>query len=193
MQLVDVSFIPELTPVKHLSDRTVVIVDILRASSTWVTALYHGAESIMPFESIEGCLAMKEKGCIIAAERGGEKVPGFDLGNSPFEFQDVRIKGKRIAVTTTNGTKTVLSAKGSYDTIIGSFLNFTATSEYLQKEGKVQIICAGWEGQPGALGQSHTHGPSQNLCRARHKNAQQEHRLLPQNDRRPHHVRRSSN
>ena len=81
---------------------TVVVVDILRATSCMTTALAHGIESITPFAHLNECLALKNQGYVTAGERDGKKVDGFDLGNSPFEYMDPVLKGKRIAFTTTN-------------------------------------------------------------------------------------------
>ena len=75
-----------------VQDKTVVIVDILRATSCMTTAFAHGIESITPFASLDACMAMKEKHYVIAGERDGKKVSGFDLGNSPFEYMDAKAK-----------------------------------------------------------------------------------------------------
>ena len=149
MQSIDVSFTPELIPEEKLARSSVVVVDILRATSSWITALYHGAESIKPFNSPEECLAMKEKGWLVGAERGGEKLAGFDLGNSPFEYMENRIRGRNIALTTTNGTNALLRSVGAKEILLGSFLNIGTVIEYMKTAGNIVVVCSGWEGQPG--------------------------------------------
>lgn len=145
---IDVSFTPALVPLVNLADKTVVVIDILRATSTWITALHHGAESILPMDSLEKCKKLKSIGYMIAAERGGMKVKGFDLGNSPFEYTPHKIKGKKIAVTTTNGSTAVLKSQGAKEIVIGSFLNIGTMADYLKSKNSIQLICSGWEGQP---------------------------------------------
>jgi 2-phosphosulfolactate phosphatase len=149
MLSIDVSLTPDLVTEGALSKSTVVVVDILRATSTWITALYHGVESITPYASLEDCLARKQDGYLVAAERVGEKVPGFDLGNSPFEYMENRVHKKKIAVTTTNGTRAILKSKGAKEILVGSFLNMGAIIDRLKSADQILIVCAGWEGQPG--------------------------------------------
>lgn len=135
----------------HLYDvrgRTVVVVDILRATSCMVTAFAHGVESITPFSDLKACKSMKTKGFIISGERDGKMVEGFDKGNSPFEYMGTDIQGKKIAFTTTNGTQAIEKAKGADKIIIGSFLNLSSIVKYLLfGENNVLIICAGWKGK----------------------------------------------
>src|SRR6185436_16086842 len=109
-----------------VKDRTVVVVDILRASSCMVTAFAHGVGSITPFSNLEECKAMKTKGFITSGERDGKKVAGFDKGNSPFEYMGEDIEEQKIAFTTTNGTLAIEKAKGAKKIIIGSFLNLSS-------------------------------------------------------------------
>jgi 2-phosphosulfolactate phosphatase len=135
----------------HLYDvrnRTVVVVDILRATSCMVTAFAHGVESITPFANLEECRKMKSMGYIISGERNGEKVPGFDKGNSPFEYMGDQVKGRKIAFTTTNGTVAIEKAKGAKKVIIGSFLNLNTVTKYLLMGGtNILVVCAGWKGK----------------------------------------------
>ena len=129
-------------------DKIVVIIDILRATSCMTTAFAHGINSITPFAKLEDCIAMKAKGYFTAGERDGKKVDGFDLGNSPFEYMEEKLKGKKIAFTTTNGTQAIVKAIGAREIIIGSFLNLSAiTSHLLESDNKVLLVCAGWKGK----------------------------------------------
>ncbi len=131
-----------------IQDRTVVVVDILRATSCMVTAFAHGAESITPFASLEECRKMKLKGFITSGERDGKKVEGFDKGNSPFEYNGEQVRGLKIAFTTTNGTQAIEKSKGAKEVIIGSFLNLTTVAKYLLLgENNALIVCAGWKGK----------------------------------------------
>jgi 2-phosphosulfolactate phosphatase len=128
-------------------DRTVVIVDILRATSCMVTAFAHGADHILPFANLENCRAMKDHGYITSGERNGEKVQGFDNGNSPFEYME-GIRGKKIAFTTTNGTEAIDRSRGAREILIGSFLNLSAIANHILKgTNSVLVLCAGWKGK----------------------------------------------
>ena len=128
--------------------KSVVVVDILRATSTMVTAFAHGIESIYPVAKLEECRAMKSKSYLIAGERDGIKVKGFDLGNSPFEYMAENLKGKRIAFTTTNGTQAIAQSIGAKEILIGAFLNLSAVVSHLLKSNNdILIACAGWKGK----------------------------------------------
>jgi 2-phosphosulfolactate phosphatase len=132
----------------EVHDKTVVVVDILRATSCMTTAFAHGITSIKPFASLEDCLSMKKENYFTAGERNGEKVDGFDLGNSPFEYMVENLKGKSIAFTTTNGTQAIVRSLGAQEIIIGSFLNLSSVVNYLRDNANhVLIVCAGWKGK----------------------------------------------
>jgi 2-phosphosulfolactate phosphatase len=148
MRTIDVCVSPELMHLYTVSDRTVVVVDILRATSCMTTAFAHGIASITPFAKMEDCLAMKDKGYFTAGERDGKKVDGFDFGNSPFEYMDEKLKGQKIAFTTTNGTQAIAKSAGAREIIIGSFLNLTAVTNYLANgTDNILVVCAGWKGK----------------------------------------------
>lgn len=148
MKTIDVCLSPDLMHLYQVQDRTVVVVDILRATSCMTTAFAHGIESITPFANLEDCLAMKEKDYFTAGERDGKKVDGFDLGNSPFEYMDEKLKGKKIAFTTTNGTVAIAKSVEAKEIIMGSFLNLSAVTSYLLRgKNNVLIVCAGWKGK----------------------------------------------
>jgi 2-phosphosulfolactate phosphatase len=101
----------------------------------------------VPFADLEDCRAMSKKGYITSGERNGEKLEGFDKGNSPFEYMD-DIRGKRIAFTTTNGTQAISKSAGARDVVIGAFLNLTAVVNYLVKSpNNILVVCAGWKGK----------------------------------------------
>lgn len=145
---IDVCLSPDLMHLYQVEDQTVVIVDILRATSCMTTAFAHGIESITPFALLPDCLACKAEGYLAAGERDGKKVEGFDLGNSPFEYMNPLLKGKKVAFTTTNGTQAIAKSMGAGDIVIGSFLNLSAVAAYLRKVStNVLIVCAGWKGK----------------------------------------------
>ncbi len=134
-----------LTDVKH---KNVVVIDILRATSTICTAIHEGALSVKPVSTVDEALILKNQGYLIAGERDGYKIEGFDMGNSPFECMDGKVKGERLALTTTNGTKciTAASTAGASNVLSGSFLNIDAISEWLIKDNKdIVLLCAGWK------------------------------------------------
>lgn len=148
MKTIDVCLSPDLMHLYPVHDRTVVVVDILRATSCMTTAFAYGIESITPFASLEDCLAMKGQNYFTAGERDGKKVEGFDLGNSPFEYMDERLRGQKIAFTTTNGTQAIARSEGAREIIIGSFLNLSAVVKYLARsENNLLVVCAGWKGK----------------------------------------------
>jgi 2-phosphosulfolactate phosphatase len=148
MRSIDVCLSPDLMHLYNVHDKTVVVVDILRATSCMTTAFAHGIKQIKPFASLEDCLAANGENCFTAGERNGEKVAGFDLGNSPFEYMDERLKGKQISFTTTNGTQAIVKSLGAKEILIGSFLNLTSIVNYLKKgSDNILVVCAGWKGK----------------------------------------------
>ncbi len=148
MKTIDVCLSPELIHLYDVSDKVVVVVDILRATSCMVTAFAHGVEGIIPIADEKECEAMKLKGYVISGERNGKKIPGFDKGNSPYEYMDENIKGLNIAFTTTNGTLAIEKSKGAKQILIGSFLNLSVISRHLlMSDNNILIVCAGWKGK----------------------------------------------
>ena len=139
---------PELIHLHELEGKIVVVVDILRATSCMTTALANGVQGIIPVASLDECKSYKDNGFICAAERGGEAVKGFQLDNSPFSYMDEKLKGKTIAVTTTNGTLAITKSLEAEEVLVGSFLNLTSIANYLKsKPNHLVIHCAGWKGQ----------------------------------------------
>ena len=148
MKTIDVCLSPDLMHQYPVADRTVVVVDILRATSCMTTAFAHGIAVITPFARLEDCLAMKSQGYFTAGERDGKKVDGFDFGNSPFEYMDEKLRGRKIAFTTTNGTQAIARSQGARQIVIGSFLNLAAVADHiLSGTNNVLILCAGWKGK----------------------------------------------
>lgn len=142
----DVILTPNLLPLYPLEGKVVLVIDVLRATTTMTVALDQGAEKVIPVESIEECLSYKDKpNHLLAGERGGQRVEEFSYGNSPFEFMDGVIKGKTLVLTTTNGTRAIEYSKGAYKVIVGGFLNFTALTKWIIAESRdTLLLCSGW-------------------------------------------------
>lgn len=147
-RVLDVCLSPELIHLYDISQYHVVVIDILRATSNMVAGLHSGMEEILPLGSVEECARMKSKGYLTAGERNGLKVEEFDLGNSPYEFIKAEFKGRKIAMTTTNGTAAIQQCQAARKILIGSFLNREALTSYLQDYAEnVLLLCAGWKGK----------------------------------------------
>jgi 2-phosphosulfolactate phosphatase len=144
---IEVCFTPALIPLYDLQNSIVVAIDIFRATSSICYGIANGAEAIIPVATVEACLAFEKDGYLLAAERDGKVVEGFDFGNSPFAYAADKVKGKTIVLTTTNGTHAIdESKKTAYQVIIGSFLNLDAVCNYLKTQDKdVFLLCAGWK------------------------------------------------
>ncbi len=138
----------------HLRGRTVVVVDVLRSSTTIAMALRNGAREIIPVESIEK--AVKVSGSLFGdvtlrgGERNGKIIPGFNLGNSPLEYAENTVKGKSIIFCTTNGSIALVRSRHAQNLIVGSFVNMSSVVRFLTEVGKdFVVVCAG---QPQAMG-----------------------------------------
>ena len=125
---------------------TVVVIDVLRATSAICAAFENGVNSIIPVKTIEEALAYKEKGYLVGEERKGEIVKGFDFGNSPFSYMSPKFIGKDIVLTTTNGTKSLAVCKDAETVVVASFLNLDAICHWLASQSKnVLCLCSGWQ------------------------------------------------
>ena len=126
---------------------TVVVVDLLRATSVISTAFMQGVKEIIPVQTLEEALFYKgKKGYIVAAERNAKPIDGFDYGNSPYHYINADVEGKILVLTTTNGTKAINNAK-DHKVITASYINIDAVVQYLLKDNKdVIILCSGWKG-----------------------------------------------
>lgn len=140
---------PALLHLYDVSSSIVVIIDVLRATSTIATALNNGATSIIPVDSVPDCIRIgKELDTITAGERDGQVAEGLQYGNSPFEYPNDFIGGKVLVLTTTNGTKLLhmAHAKGAKEIITGSFPNISAVCDHLLKKNmNVILACAAWK------------------------------------------------
>ncbi|MGD0208887.1 MAG: 2-phosphosulfolactate phosphatase [Verrucomicrobiota bacterium] len=139
---------------RDLRDATCVVFDVLRATSTFVTALHHGAKAIVPVSEIAEALALRQKqpDVLLGGERDGVRIRAtqtggidFDLGNSPREYTPEKVRGKMIVSTTTNGTRALRACTGAQTVLAASFLNLTATAQFIRQLQPAQIVlvCAG--------------------------------------------------
>jgi len=127
-------------------DAIVVIIDVLRASSAICTAFSNGALIIIPVAEIHKAKEFKKKGYLVAAERDGYVLDFADFGNSPFNFTHDKVEGKTIVYSTTNGTRIIDLASSSFKTVIGTFINISAITEWLlMQDRNVILFCAGWK------------------------------------------------
>lgn len=139
---------------QDLSNAACVVFDVLRATSTMVTALARGAESVLPVATIEEALRCRaaDAQVLLAGERNGLRITAaisgsvdFDLGNSPREYTATAVRGRRIVTTTTNGTRALAACRGAKHVLAGSFLNLNRTAEHLARLGcdRIVLVCAG--------------------------------------------------
>jgi 2-phosphosulfolactate phosphatase len=145
---VDLIFCASLLDELSMRDKNVVMVDVLRSSTTIATALKNGAREIIPVDSIEK--AVKVSGSLFGdvtlrgGERNGRMIPGFNLGNSPEEYTEPVVKGKSIIYCTTNGSLALARSRHAKNLLVGSFVNMNVTVEFLKALGEdVIIVCAG--------------------------------------------------
>lgn len=143
------SLSPALLNLYDVSNAVVVIIDVLRATSTITTALYNGAKCVIPVDSVPKCIELgKQIDGITAGERDGKIAEGLEYGNSPFEYPREFVNGRTLVLTTTNGTKLLHMAleKGAGHIITGSFPNLSAVCNYLLAQRQPVILgCAAWK------------------------------------------------
>lgn len=143
------SLSPALLNLYDVSSSIVVIIDVLRATSTIAAALHNGAKSIIPVDSVAECIMLgKKMDVITAGERDGKIAEGLEYGNSPFTYPKEFIKGKTLVLTTTNGTKLLHMAlvENAKAIITGSFPNLSAVCNYLtEQKQNVILACAAWK------------------------------------------------
>ena len=138
----------------YLEDKLVIVIDVLRATSTMVTALANGCLSIIPVLSPEDAIERRLTlpGSLLGGERNALTIEGFDLGNSPFDYVPEKVGGKRVIITTTNGTRAIRDASTAPKIWMASFLNMhsivLAVLRQFENSDKLQgvvVFCAGTE------------------------------------------------
>lgn len=144
---------------RDLRGTACVVFDILRATSTFVTALHHGAQAIIPVSEISEAVALRKKQptFLLAGERDGVRIRAaqsggtdFDFGNSPREFTAEKVRGKTIVSTTTNGTRALRACATAKTVLAASFLNLAATADFLRGEKEILLVCAGTGENPAS-------------------------------------------
>lgn len=142
----EVCLSPALLHLYDIQDSLVVVIDIFRATSSMCYGIANGAEGIIPVATVEACRSYEQSDYLLAAERNGEVVNGFDFGNSPFSYTSEKVSGKTVVLTTTNGTHAINESREARKVLIGSFLNLSALSNWLKTQpNNVLLLCAGWK------------------------------------------------
>lgn len=135
---------PILYPFYQQESDTVVVVDILRASTTICVALQNGAHSVIPVASLDEARSYKTKGFLVGAERNAKRCDFADFGNSPFDYSSDAVSGKDVVFTTTNGTQAIDIASGCRCLYVGAFVNIEALANKLVGAKRIVVVCAGW-------------------------------------------------
>lgn len=152
-QKLNVYAMPSLVTPEELVDATVVVIDVLRASTTIVHAIDAGAVEVIPCLEVEEARQKAQQyelgDVVLGGERGGLPIEGFDLGNSPSHYTPYRVAGKTLLFTTSNGTRAIMQCHLARRVLIGALVNATAVAEHLVSEDRVAILCAGTEGSIG--------------------------------------------
>lgn len=148
MRELRVSLVPEWATAEHLAGSTAVVIDVLRASTTMVHALAAGCAAVRPCLEIDEArtlaAGMRAGRVLLAGERGGQQLPGFELGNSPCEMVPARCRGATLVLTTSNGTRALIKAQTAARVLVAGFVNFSAVCEQLMRDLRpVHVVCAG--------------------------------------------------
>ena len=146
MNRIEVCFSPGEYHLYEADFQLVVVLDVLRATSAICTAMEHGVKEIIPVATVDEARALQAEGYLAAAERGGQIVEGFDLGNSPYSYMEPSMKGQTVVLTTTNGTKAINMAKNKETVVIGSLNNLDALCDWLVDQGRdILVLGSGWK------------------------------------------------
>lgn len=149
---VHVHLLPGLVPPDALEGGTAVVVDVLRATTAMVQALASGCDAVVPCAEIDearaAAAALPAGTALLAGERQGLPIPGFELGNSPGDFTPDRCRGKTLVMTTTNGTRAILAGRAAGQVYVAAFSNLSATvAAVADTPGLVHVVCAGTDGR----------------------------------------------
>lgn len=168
-QVFSVRFLPGLADPQDNAGCDLVVTDILRATTTIVSALSSGAVQILPTPEIGAGIRLREQlggRAILGGERKGVIIPGYDQGNSPREYGPELVAGRTVILCTSNGTVAMESARGASRILIGAFVNLAAVAASLQNSPRIAVICSGTDGRitsedvlfAGALAERLGHG-----------------------------------
>lgn len=149
----EVVFTPAGLTASEISGRHVFVIDVLRATTTICSALHHGARAVIPVASTEEALRLAQTigagDVLLAGERNCDRIPGFNLGNSPREMTEDAVRGKLLVMSTTNGTRALLATQGAASVYPVAAANFSLVSErareIFERERDILILCAGRE------------------------------------------------
>ena len=146
---IDMIICGEYVTTEAVRNATVIVVDVLRATSVIITALNNGAKSVVPVTSVEEALSTKKKleSVVLGGERKAQKIEGFDLSNSPLEYKSEVIHDRNVVITTTNGTKAISKPSAANKIYIGALINAKAvSSKAVKNEKDIIIVNAGTNG-----------------------------------------------
>ena len=144
--MLSVHLLPSLTTPEQLAGKTVVVVDVLRATTTICHALAAGATTVIPTMEVDEAVAMAskiEQPVLLGGERQAVRIQGFDLGNSPAEYSSDRVAGQTIVFTTSNGTKAMKQCRLAKEVLLAAFVNLSAVCDQLIESDHLHIVCAG--------------------------------------------------
>jgi len=134
-----------------------VVIDVLRASTTMATALSRGATRVIPVADVEEARRIGAGitgPVLLGGERGGLRIPGFDLGNSPLEYSSARVAGRTVVITTTNGTAALHASRAAREILVGAIVNRAAVAAIVRRlagtDDAVHLVCAGTDGRVSA-------------------------------------------
>lgn len=151
MKSLEVHFLPSLTSAEELNGGAVVVIDVLRATTTIIHAVAAGAREVIPCLEIDeawrAAAGYPPGEALLGGERGGVKIDGFDLGNSPEEYNRATVGGKTVVLTTTNGTRAMMLCRQAKRVLVGAFVNASAVARALLLEERVHLLCAGTDGE----------------------------------------------
>ena len=146
---IDVHFEPA-APLPDLTGSTVVVIDVLRSTSSMVEALVNGARGVYPVASTEEAIKLASSlgrdDTILCGEARGLMIDGFDLGNSPLEFSSENVTGKRLVMSTTNGTRAFFLVGDAVTVLACSFMNLSAVGVAAMESDSIVVVCAGMGG-----------------------------------------------
>lgn len=145
---ISVHLLPDLVEPQQLVGKTAVVIDVLRATTTVVTALAHGAREVLPCLEIADAQsrAVQTHNPLLGGERGGLRIEGFQLGNSPAEYDAGTVRDRTVIFTTTNGTRAMMRCKLAKRVLVAAFVNLSAICRELTSEREIEIVCAGTDG-----------------------------------------------
>ena len=151
MQLINVHALPTLVTPDEIAGGVVVVIDVLRATTTIIHALEAGAVEVIPCLEVDEARAiaatMPRSEFVLGGERGGLQIEGFDLGNSPLEYEPEAVEGRTVIFTTTNGTRAMHQCRLAERALLGAFVNASAVVDQVAECPRVHLLCSGSGGK----------------------------------------------